>query len=251
MMLRYAKIVMPVLLLIAGSHTSAQDAKEIVKKADELIRAKSSFSELMMQVVKPDWSREMRMKFWSLEPEYGLILITEPAKDKGMVTLKRDKEVWNWIPTVHRVIKIPPSMMLQSWMGSDFTNDDIVRQSSIVTDYEHSLLGIEQYEGYDCYKIQMLPKPEAGVVWGKIITWIAKEGYLQLRADYYDEDDYLVKSMLGSKVQEMGGRTIPIHWEMIPHDQPGQKTVMEYLTVEFNIDIDESFFSLQNMKRVR
>lgn len=230
---------------------AAQDAREIVKKADELIRANSSYAEMTMQVVKPDWSREMKMKIWSLEPEYALVLITEPAKDKGTVTLKRDKEVWNWIPSVHRVIKIPPSMMLQSWMGSDFTNDDLVRQSSIVKDYEHSIIGEEPYAGYDCYKIQMLPKPEAGVVWGKVITWISKDGYLQLRADYYDEDSTLVKSMLGSKIQKMGGRTIPAHWEMVPVDKPGQKTVMEYLSIEFNIKIDESFFSLQNMKRVR
>jgi outer membrane lipoprotein-sorting protein len=236
---------------ILNGTLTAQDAREIVRKADELIRASSSYAEMSMQVVKPDWSREMKMKIWSLEPEYALVLITEPAKDKGTVTLKRDKEVWNWIPSVHRVIKIPPSMMLQAWMGSDFTNDDLVRQSSIVKDYEHSIIGEESYAGYDCYKIQMMPKPEAGVVWGKIITWISKDGYLQLRADYYDEDGTLIKSMLGSKVQKMGGRIIPAHWEMIPTDQPGQKTVMEYLSIEFNIKVDESFFSLQNMKQVR
>jgi outer membrane lipoprotein-sorting protein len=236
---------------ILNGTLTAQDAREIVRKADELIRASSSYAEMSMQVVKPDWSREMKMKIWSLEPEYALVLITEPAKDKGTVTLKRDKEVWNWIPSVHRVIKIPPSMMLQAWMGSDFTNDDLVRQSSIVKDYEHSIIGEESYAGYDCYKIQMMPKPEAGVVWGKIITWISKDGYLQLRADYYDEDGTMIKSMLGSKVQKMGGRIIPAHWEMIPTDQPGQKTVMEYLSIEFNIKVDESFFSLQNMKQVR
>jgi len=250
-MRRYLEIFLLFLLINGFTGVSAQNAKEIVAKADELIRANSSYSEIAMQVIKPDWSREVKMKIWSLEPEYALVLITEPAKDKGTVTLKRDKEVWNWIPSVHRVIKIPPSMMLQSWMGSDFTNDDLVRQSSIVNDYEHSIVGEESYEDYDCYKIQMLPKPEAGVVWGKIITWISKEGYLQLRADYYDEDDYMVKSMIGSKVQKMGGRNIPAHWEMIPHEEPGQKTVMDYLAIQFNIEIDESFFSLQNMKRVR
>jgi outer membrane lipoprotein-sorting protein len=250
-MYRQVKIVLMVFFISGSATVLAQNAKEIVERADQLIRANSSYSEILMQIIRPDWSREMKMKVWSLEPEYALVLITEPAKDKGTVTLKRDKEVWNWIPSVNRVIKIPPSMMLQSWMGSDFTNDDLVRQSSIVKDYEHSILNEETYEGYTCYKIQMLPKPEAGVVWGKIITWITKEGFLQLRADYYDEDDYLVKSMLGSKVRQMGGRTIPTHWEMVPQDEPGQKTVMEYLDIKFNIKIDESFFSLQNMKRVR
>lgn len=238
------------LIMLVGRPAFAQDAKEIVRKANELIRAKSSFAEVSMKVVKPDWSREMRMKIWSLEPDYALILITKPAKDKGTVTLKRKKEVWNWIPTIHRIIKIPPSMMLQSWMGSDFSNDDLVRQSSIVQDYMHSVIGSETYQNRDCYKIQLLPKPEAGVVWGKIIALITKKGYMELKADYYDEDGVLVKSMIGSKIKKMDGRVIPTHWEMIPLDKPGQKTVLEYHTIKFNIKLKPSYFSQKNMKRV-
>jgi outer membrane lipoprotein-sorting protein len=233
------------------SFSQAQDAREIVTKANELIRARSSFSDMTMEVVKPDWSRKVSIKIWSLEPDYGLMLITAPARDKGMVTLKRKKEVWNWIPSVQRVIKIPPSMMMQSWMGSDFSNDDLVRESSIVDDYEHSIIGEDSLAEYMCYKVELLPKPEASVVWGKIIMWISKAGYLELRADYYDEDLEMIKSMIGSNVKEMGGRTIPVHWEMIPYDKPGQKTVMDYNNIEFNIKIQESFFSQQNMKRVR
>lgn len=242
-----------VLLVITSLCTilNAQDAKDIVAKANELIRANSSYTEMTMTVVKPDWSREITMKIWSLEPDYALVLITEPAKDKGTVTLKRKREVWNWIPSVHRVIKIPPSMMMQSWMGSDFTNDDLVRQSSIVEDYTHSIIGEEEMDGYLCYLIEMVPKPDAGVVWGKIITWISKEGYIQLKADHYDEDMVVIKSMVGSNIQKMGGRLLPLHWEMIPHDEPGQKTVMDYIILEFNIKINQSYFSQQNMKRVR
>ena len=241
-------ITLTILLLVSLNY--AQDAKEIVAKANELIRATSSYAEITMEIVKPTWSREMTMKVWSLEPDYALILLTEPAKDKGTVTLKRKREVWNWIPSVNRVIKLPPSMMMQSWMGSDFTNDDLVRQSSIVEDYTHAILGEEELDGYECYKIELVPKPDAGVVWGKIITWISKKGYLQLRADHYDEDMVLIKSMIGSDIKKMGGRTIPAHWEMIPYDEPGQKTVMEYINMDFNIDIDESYFSQQNMRRV-
>lgn len=237
-------LALPVLLM-------AQTAKEIVQKSNDLIRANSSIGEIDMQVIKPDWSREMSMKVWSLEPEYALVLITAPAKDKGTVTLKRQTEVWNWIPSVQRVIKIPPSMMLQSWMGSDFTNDDLVRQSSIVEDYTHQLIGEEEFGGYLCHKIELIPKPEAGVVWGKINMWVSKEGYLPLKSDYFDEDGYLVKTMTASNVQKMGGRTIPTHWEMIPLDDPGQKTVMDYTSLDFNVEIKQSFFSIQNMKRVR
>lgn len=250
-MKKIAIVVIISLFQIINTNLIAETPKQIVQKADELLRANSSISEISMTVVKPDWSRTMDMKVWALEPDFALVLITSPAKDKGIVTLKRDKEVWNWIPSVQRVIKIPPSMMLQPWMGSDFTNDDLVRQSSIVEDYEHSFIGEEKYDGYDCYKIQMIPRPDAGVVWGKIIAWISKTGYLELRADYYDEDGVIVKSMIGSDVKQMGGRTIPAHWEMIPNDKPGQKTVMDYISIQFNPKIDRSFFSEQNMKRVR
>lgn len=239
------------LLLLQFNNLFAESAKNIVQKANELIRANSSYSEISMKIIKPDWSRELEMKVWSLEPDYSLVLITKPAKDKGTVFLKREKEVWNWVPTISKVIKIPPSMMLQSWMGSDFNNDDLVRQSSIVEDYDHEIIMEEKYEGYDCYKIQLNPKPEAGVVWGKIIMWITKKGYLQLRADYFDEDDFLIKSMIGSNIQKMGGRIIPAHWEMIPLDKPGQKTVMDYIKIEFNINKKPSFYSQKNMKRIR
>lgn len=244
-------VLFSLLLTLLFGNSYGQSAKEIVSKANELLRAKSSVATVTMKVIKPDWSRELSMKIWALEPDFALVLITKPARDKGTVTLKRRKEVWNWIPTIQRVIKIPPSMMLQPWMGSDFTNDDLVRQSSIVQDYQHSISGSENVGGYDCYRILLTPKPEAGVVWGKIISFISKKGFMEIKADYYDEDGVLVKSMTGSKVRKMGGRTIPTHWEMIPHNKPGQKTVFEYQSIQFNAKIKRSFFSQQNMKRVR
>lgn len=226
-------------------------AKEIVAKANDLLRGKSSSSIAIMKVIKPDWSREMTTKIWMLEPDYAMILITEPAKDEGTVTLRRKQEMWNWIPTIERIIKIPPSMMMQPWMGSDFNNDDLVRESSIVDDYNHSLIGDEKIKEYDCYKVRLLPKPSAGIVWAKVIMWISKKEFLELRAEYYDEEGNLIKYMTGSKVREMGGRTIPSYWEMFPMDKPGEKTTLEYKSIEFNIDIKPSFFSQQRMKRVR
>lgn len=236
---------------ILASLLSAQEAVDIVRKSNDLLRSSSSYAEFSMRIIKPDWQRTIKMKVWSLEPEYALVYITEPAKEKGMVTLKMDKEVWNWVPNIQRIIKIPPSMMLQSWMGSDFTNDDLVRQSSIVEDYNHKIISEEEYQGYDCYKIEMVPKPDAGVVWGKIITWISKKEYLQLRADYYDEDGYLVQTMTGSEIKKMDGRLIPTVWEMQPEDKPNQRTVFVYEKIDFDIKINKSFFSQQNMKRVR
>ena len=228
-----------------------QTAKEVVQKADQLMKSNSSYSEVKMTIVKPDWSRTMGLKIWSLEPDYALIYVTEPARDKGTVTLKRKNEVWNWIPSAQKVIKIPPSMMMQSWMGSDFTNDDLVKQSSIVQDYTHKFIGDENINGYDCWKIQLTPKPDAGVVWGKIVSWISKKEYFQLKADYYDEDENIVKSFNGSDPQKMDDRTVLTHWEMVPVDEPGNKTILDYDKIDFNIKIDQSFFSEQNMKRVR
>ena len=229
----------------------SQDAKEIVRKSDELIKSKSSYAEVTMTVVKTDWSRTIGMKMWALEPDYAIIYITEPARDKGSVTLKRKKEVWNWIPAAQKVIKIPPSMMLQSWMGSDFTNDDLVKESSVVNDYTHTIVGEENFNGYDCYKIVSVPKPDAGVVWGKLLIWVAKNEYFQFKVEFFDEDDFIVKTYLGDDIKEMGGRIIPTYWEMIPMDKPGEKTVFIYNKIEFNFNVDESFFSERNMKRVR
>lgn len=244
-------VILFLILITANNSAFSQDAKEIVQKADELMRAKSSYTELTMKIVKPDWSREMAMKVWALEPDYSIIYITEPARDKGTVTLKRKTEVWNWLPSAQKVIKIPPSMMLQSWMGSDFTNDDLVKESSVIKDYTHKLIGKEKLDGMDCYKIELTPKPDAGVVWGKIIAWIAKDTYLEPKVEYYDEDGFMIKQFVGSNLQKMDGRNIFTHWEMIPEDKPGNKTIMDYNKIQFNIKTDESFFSEQNMKRVR
>jgi len=243
------KLFLAILLFTTISYS--QDAKEIIKKSDELIKSKSSYAEVSMTIIKTDWSRTVGMKMWALEPDYAIIYITEPARDKGTVTLKRKKEVWNWIPTAQKVIKIPPSMMLQSWMGSDFTNDDLVKESSLINDYSHTIAGEENFNGYDCYKIESIPKPDAGVVWGRLLTWIAKEEFFQLKVEFYDEDDFIVKSYLGSDIKELGGRTIPVHWEMVPVDRPGEKTIFDYHEIEFNYNVKESFFSEQNMKRVR
>jgi len=238
-------------ILLFATLGYSQDAKEIIKKSDELIKSKSSYAEVSMTIIKTDWSRTIGMKMWSLEPDFAIIYITEPARDKGTVTLKRKKEVWNWIPTAQKVIKIPPSMMLQSWMGSDFTNDDLVKESSLINDYTHTIVGEENFNEYDCYKIESIPKPDAGVVWGRLLTWISKKEYFQLKVEFYDEDDFIVKSYLGSDIKKLGGRRIPTHWEMVPVDRPGEKTIFDYHDIEFNYNVKESFFSEQNMKRVR
>ncbi len=239
-----------VLLLLAGIST-AQNATDIVRKSDEKLRGQSSYSEMKMSIVRPTWKRELQMKSWSKGDELALILITAPARDKGAAFLMRGRELWNWQPTIDRTIKLPPSMMLQSWMGSDFTNDDLVKQSSIVEDYIHRILAEETIDGRPTWKIELKPKPDAPVVWGKIISWIDKAEYMQLKAEFYDEDSYLVNTMLGRNVKKLGGKLLPSVMEITPADEPGHKTVIEYVTLEFDRKMEDAFFSVQNMKRVQ
>ena len=206
---------------------------------------------MKMTIVRPDWTREVTLKNWSLGTDHALILITGPARDKGTAFLKREREMWNWQPVIDRTIKMPPSMMMQSWMGSDFKNDDLVRESSTINDYTHKILGTETVAGRKCWKLELMPKADAAVVWGKIIIWIDQAEYMQMKTEFYDEDDYLVNTMAGKNIKRMDGKLLPSILEITPADEPDSKTVLEYLTLDFGIDMKESFFSVQNMKRVR
>jgi len=239
------------LLLLGSGFLAAQDVEEIVRRADEKFRGQSSQGEMTMTIVRPGWSRTVSMKTWSLGNDYSLIYITAPAKEQGQVFLKRKNEMWNWVPAIERMIKIPPSMMMQSWMGSDFTNDDLVRESSLVKDYTHRLAGAEQLAGYPCWKIELVPLENAAVVWGKILMWVSREDYFWLKAEYFDEDGFLVNTEILSNIKKMDDRMMPTHLEMIPADKLGQKTVMNFDRMKFNVKLDEAFFSQQNMKKIR
>ena len=186
----------------------AQSAEDIIRKADEKYRGKSSYSEMTIDIVRPKWSKQMKIKGWTEGTKYSVSIVTSPAKEKGTVFLMRDKEVWNYMPTIDRTIKFPPSMMLQNWMGTDLTNDDLVKQSSILVDYTHKIIGEEPKEGYDCWIIELIPKEEAPVVWGKVLIWVDKLEYMMLQSDYYDEDDFIVNQMIGSDIKEFSGKKI-------------------------------------------
>jgi outer membrane lipoprotein-sorting protein len=225
-------------------------ALDIIKIADEKNRGETMQGEMTMTIVRQKWERTISMKSWSKGDKYFLIYITAPAKEKGQVFLKVDKEMWNYVPTISRMIKIPPSMMMQSWMGSDFTNDDLVKQSSIVVDYDHHLLAEETIRGKECYKLELIPHEDAAVVWGKIISWITKDGYDLWKSEYYDEEGELQNIENAYDIKDMGDRKIPTRMEIIPVDKEGQKTVLNIISTTFNKPIEDSFFSKQNMKKV-
>lgn len=230
---------------------SALSAEEIIKKADEKVRGKTNHSTMEMEIVRPTWKRNISFRAWGRGLDYSMTYITSPAKDKGQVFMKRKTEMWNWMPTIGRMIKIPASMMSQGWMGSDYTNDDILKESSMVVDYNHNLVAEEKVEGFDCYKIEMIPKEEAAVIWGKVHKWITKDEFIQIKSEYFDEDDDLVKSDFGYDFKVMDGRLIPTRIEIVPADEEGKKTVLYLTEIQFDIDLPESYFSQQNMKRIR
>ena len=225
-----------------------QTAKEIVQSADAKMRGNTSQAQIVIQTIRLTWSREMTVKTWMKGTSFAIILIQAPAREKGIAYLKRKKEVWNWIPVLEKTIKLPPSMMSQSWMGTDFTNDDLVKESSLVNDYDHSIIGDTVIAGRICYKIQMLPRPEAAVVWGKLIVCIDKKDLLEMQTYFYDEDGSLVSTMNASDVKTMDGRLIPTRFEMIPADKPGQKTVMIYKSVQYDRPLEDGFFTAEKMK---
>lgn len=246
-------MLMAALLVPTGSIISQQTltAEEIIKRADEKVRGKTNRSQMRMEIIRPTWTRELSFKGWGRGLDYSMTYITSPAREKGQVFMKRKTEMWNWMPSISRMIKIPASMMSQGWMGSDYTNDDILKESSMVVDYNHSLVSEETVEGFECYKIQMDPKEEAAVIWGKVYKWITKDEFIQIKSEYYDEDEELVKSDFGYDFKIMDGRLIPTRIEIVPADEEGKKTVVYITEIEFDIDLPETFFSQQNMKRIR
>jgi outer membrane lipoprotein-sorting protein len=243
------------LFFIIGSLIStvavAQDAAEIVRRAEDLMQGVTSISEMEMTIIRPTWQRTISFKSWGKGRDLSMTLITAPAKESGQSFLKLKNDMWSWNPTINRMIKLPPSMMSQGWMGSDYTNDDILKESSIVLDYSHKIIGSEAVSGYNCYKIQLDPKENAAVVWGKIFLWISKTEYYELKAEYFDEDGKLVKTHLLSDIKFMHDRKIPTYFEIIPQDKPAQKTTVKILSSKFNIPLQDNFFSQQNMKSLK
>jgi outer membrane lipoprotein-sorting protein len=248
--MRITLTIVLIALLSSGAH--AQEAIDIIRKAEEKMRGKeSAYMEMNIEVVRPKWSRTMALKSWSKGDDLSLMVLTEPAKDAGTAFLKRDKEVWNWVPSIERSIKMPPSMMMQSWMGTDMSNDDLVRESSNVTDYTHALAGDSVIDGRTCWKIVLTPKPDAPVVWGKVVAFVDQKDYVQLKAEQYDEDGYLMNELLGSDIKTMDGVVMATRLDLIPMEKSGHRTIMKINAIKFNESYDDSFFTVKSMKQVR
>ena len=235
--------------LAPTSATAQTDSRvlEIIDEVDRLMRGESSTGRMRMEIDTEHWSRSLEMSVWSLGTEHSLIRVESPQREAGTATLKVENEVWNYLPRADRTIKIPPSMMLGSWMGSHFTNDDLVKESRIIEDFDIVISYEGDREGEEVWEFTMTPKPEAPVIWGRIEQQIRKRDRMPLWARYYDEDGTLARTMTFADFRDLGGRRVPTRMVIEPADGE-ERTVVIYLELDFDVGLDEDFFSLRNLR---
>jgi len=225
------------------------DVDAVVKYFEDLYRSDSSISVAKLIVTTPRRQRTLEMKMWTRGEEKALVLIQAPAREKGTATLKVDKNLWNYLPRIKRTIRIPPSMMLASWMGSDFTNDDLVKESSYSKDYVYELVGPSaDPKGWH---VRFTAKPDIVGLWNRFELVVSEDARIPLKAQYFDRKDRLARTLHWSDVQVFDGKRIPAHMTLIPEDKDGHKTEMIYLDIKFNVDVPESTFSLANLEQRR
>jgi outer membrane lipoprotein-sorting protein len=241
------------LILLAATASAADvDIKELVDKANKALRGDSSRGRLVMTIENPDWKRSIEVEGWNKDRTFAFIVIRAPAKERGETTLRRKNEMWVWLPKVERVIKIPPTMMHSSWQGSDFTYEDIVKADSIVKDYTHKLLSTKKEEGRTVYHIEAMPKPDAPVVWGKVVTDVAlydDQSVVPLNELDYSERGELIRTITLSDIKMLGGRRVPARLECVPAQKKGQKTTLQYKELEFDLPLADDFFSYQRLQK--
>ena len=237
-------------LFAAAEEDAHLDVKEIVRYLDDLYRSASSYVDMEMVIVTPHWERTLKMEAWSRGMDKTFIRILAPAKDKGVATLRIENEMWNYLPKINKVIKVPPSMMMSSWMGSDFTNDDLVKEFTWTNDYQFELIRPEDAQDNLLY-VQMIPNENLAVVWGKVIVAVQRDGYLPVWEKYYDEKGELMRLINFTDIKTLGGRRLPTVMELIPQNKEGQKTIIRYIDATFNADVADDIFTLRNLQSRR
>ena len=240
-----------VLAQLSASEVRAQapTGHEIVERVESLLWGKTLQAEMEMTVTTPRWRRTLSLQTWIDRPRRSFVRILAPAKEKGIGSLRIGAEMWNFLPAIERVIKIPPSMMMQPWMGSDFTNDDLVKESSLVADYDHRVVRTEGGGDSAVYVVEAIPKPDAAVVWGRIMLRARKSDLLPVSEEFYDERGQLVRVMTFSDVRTLGGRIIPTRWEMRPTAKPGNWTAVVLKRARYDAPIAAEIFSQRNLQK--
>jgi outer membrane lipoprotein-sorting protein len=234
---------------VFASELSQPTVEELLNRTDDLMRGASSKGTMRMRVTTDRWEREMVMRVMSKGEDKTLVQILSPPREKGTATLKVDRNIWNYLPKVDRTIKIPASMMSGSWMGSHLTNDDLVKDSRFVNDYDCEFTQTPDNGGSTHWVISCIPKPEAAVVWGEVVVSIRGEDLIVDFTEFYDEHNNLIRSIVHSQIEDVGDRRIPRRVQVIPADKPDEITEMFYEEIEFDIDIPDRTFTLQSLRR--
>ena len=236
--------------LSASADTGDRDATDIVRDAINHWRGLSSQGAMTMKIHRPDWERSMSMESWTQGEKRSLIRVTAPRKDRGNGTLMDDNNMWSFSPKINRVIKVPSSMMGQSWMGSDFSNKDISRSDEILEQYDHTLLSESEVDGYVTYEVESIPHEDAAVVWGKEVLVVRSDNVL-IEHRFYDQDGELVKALRTLQINEMGGRTVATQQRMEKVGAPDEWTEIIVDAVEFDVDLSDNVFTLSNLRNPR
>jgi outer membrane lipoprotein-sorting protein len=224
-------------------------ARAILDHVDDLFRGDSAHGRAVMTVKTEHWERSLTLEFWSKGKDLSLIRILAPKKEAGTATLKVGNELWNYLPKVKRVIKLPSSMMSASWMGSHFTNDDLVKESRMTVDYDFAITSQGRRDDEDVIELTLHPKENAPVVWGKVVVVVRAQDYLPIVVTYYDEDLDLARTLTYRDIRELGGRRLPVTMRMVPADKPDEMTEVTYETIEFDVKLPEDLFSLRELQR--
>lgn len=229
-------------MFLFSAGASEQDAGTLVHDAFEYYRGDASYAVMEMTIHRPEWERSQVLRGWTRGDKDGTIIITAPARDRGNGTLKRGEQMWTFNPRVNRVIKLPPSLMAQSWMGSDFTNHDLSKTDSIVIDYDAELISEEKSEGHTIFHIKLTPKPAAPVVWGSQVLLI-RDDLILLEQRFFDQDEKLVKSLIASDLEAMGGRLLPRVLTMVQAEDDRKYTRIRYEELEFLDGLPDRYFT--------
>jgi len=225
-------------------------AADIIRKAMNYYRGQTSYSELTMIIHRPDWERSMTMRAWTEGDKRTLVRVLEPKKDAGNGTLSVDGNMWTYTPKINRVIKIPSSMMSQSWMGSDFSNKDVSKDTVIIDQYDHTLLDQYERDGQQVYVIQSIPHEEAAVVWGKEVLHIRAD-WVVLEQQFWDQDGKLVKTLQALEIAPLGGRNVVVRMRMTKQDKPEEWTELRTSAATFDVALPANQFTLSNLRNPR
>jgi hypothetical protein len=248
--LRRVFLLFSLIVIIFSNFAQANniDPEKILDNVDDIYRSNASYGIITLSVTTVNWQRTLTLEQWSKGEDKSLIKVLKPKKEKGLATLRVDNNVWNYMPKVKRVVKIPSSMMSSSWMGSHFTNDDLVKQSRIVENYTFSITFEGKQDEKEIIEITCIPKKDAAVVWGKIEVVVYRDNYIPIRMIYYDEDLLISRTLEFSDIQMMDGKMIPTLMNMIPAEEPDESTNVRWKEIQFGVAIDDEFFSLRKLQ---